>query len=101
MSEYDDFINRFGVKHAKIIQGPVNYVNYANFGYHQKASYYADREELVEMELTRSGFEQLVKLDGAYAKAWQDESDERYLRKIHPALEEAYSKYRMLLEIYK
>ena len=77
MSELDAFINRFNVKHIQSIRGPTNY---ANFGYHQKASYYADREELVEMEISRAGFEQLVKLDGAYAKLWQDESDERYLR---------------------
>jgi hypothetical protein len=65
------------------------------------ARYYADREELIEMELTRSGFDNLVNLDREYTRQWQDESDERYLRKMHPAIAEAYSKYRMLLELYK
>ena len=53
------------------------------------------------MEITRSGFEELVQQDDDFTRTWQDEIDERYLRKMHPALAEAYSKYRMLLEIYK
>ena len=72
-----------------------------DYGYNQTASYYADREEVIEMELTRSGFEDLVKMDNEHEKVWQDQRDEAYMRRTHPAVAEAYSKYRMLLELYK
>jgi len=72
-----------------------------NYGWNQPASYYADREEHVEMELTRSGFEELVKLDREYDNIWQEQRDEAWMRKTYPAVAEAYSKYQMLLELYK
>jgi hypothetical protein len=72
-----------------------------NYGYNQTASYYADREEIIEMELTRSGFEDLVKMDNENDKAWQAQRDEAYIRRTYPAVAEAYSKYKMLLELYK
>ena len=101
MSDYNQFMSRYRVKNAQVARS--RYYDAIDYeSYQRNASYYtADREELIEMELTRSGFEELVQLDREYTKMWQDESDERYLRKIHPALAEAYSKYQMLLEIYK
>jgi hypothetical protein len=72
-----------------------------NYGYNQTASYYADREEIIEMELTRSGFEDLVKVDKDHDKLWQDQRDEAWLRKQYPALKDAYDKYQMLLALYK
>jgi hypothetical protein len=97
---YDSFISKYRVKHVQVSRDR----NYAtiNYGsYNQTASYYADREELIEMELTRSGFEDLVKMDNASEKEWQDQREEAYLRRTHPAVAEAYSKYKMLLELYK
>lgn len=99
MSEYDDFMSRFRVKKVQVVRDRM--YGTINYSYNQTASYYADREELVEIEITRSGFEELVTLDREYTRQWQDESDARYLRKMHPALKEAYDKYQMLLAIYK
>jgi hypothetical protein len=99
MNNYDDFLKRFSIKHVQVVRDRM--YDTINYGYNQTARYYADREELIEMELTRSGFDNLVNLDREYTRQWQDESDERYLRKMHPAIAEAYSKYRMLLELYK
>jgi hypothetical protein len=99
MSNYDDFMSRFRVKNVQVVRDRM--YDTINYGYNQTASYYADREELIEMELTRSGFEELVRMDTEYTRSWQDESDARYLRKMHPALKEAYDKYQMLLAIYK
>lgn len=100
MSVYDDFTQRFGIKHIRTSRNydykTINYGNYA-----QTASYYADREELLEVEIRRSGFENLVDMEREYTRLWQDERDETWLRKQHPALQDAYDKYRMLLELYK
>jgi hypothetical protein len=53
------------------------------------------------MELPRSAFEELVNIDHKIHDWVQEERDEEYLRRMHPALREAYDKYRMLLELYK
>jgi hypothetical protein len=92
-------MNKYRVKHVQVSRDRNYETN--NYGYNQTASYYNAREELIEMELTRSGFEDLVRLDNENNKLWQDQREESYLRRTHPAVAEAYSKYRMLLELYK
>ena len=99
MSDYKQFASRYRIKNMQLVRD--RRYDTVNYGYNQSASFYADREELIEMELTRSGFEDLVNLDNEHTRLWQDQRDEAWLRKQHPALAEAYSKYRMLLEIYK
>jgi hypothetical protein len=100
MYGYNDFMNRFNVKHVQVVRER-KYETITPYGYNQTASYYSDREELIEMELSRSGFEQLVTIDHEYTRLWQDQSDEAYLRRQYPAIAEAYNKYRMLLELYR
>jgi hypothetical protein len=92
-------MSKYRVKHVQVVRDR-NFET-INYSYNQSASYYADREELIEMELTRSGFEDLVKMDREYDNIWQDQRDEAYLRRTYPAVAEAYSKYRMMLELYK
>ena len=53
------------------------------------------------MELPRSAFEELSIIDRKIHSWVQEERDDEYLRRHHPAVAEAYSKYRMLLELYK
>lgn len=49
------------------------------------------------MELSRSGFEDLVNIN----KLCEEQRDEAWMRRTHPAIAEAYDKYRMLLELYR
>jgi hypothetical protein len=99
MYGYNDFMSRFNVKHVQVVRE--RKYETINYGYNQTASYYPDREELIEMELSRSGFEQLVTIDREYTRLWQDQSDEAYMRRQHPAIKEAYEKYLMLMELYR
>ena len=96
---YDTFINKYRVKHIQVSRDR-NYET-INYGYNQTASYYAGREELIEIELTRSGFEDLVRLDHEHDTLWQAQRDEAWMRRTYPALAEAYDKYQMLLALYK
>ena len=98
-NDFNDFINRFNIKHVQVVRD--RKYETINSGYNQTASFYSDREELIELELPRNGFEQLVKRDREYTHLWQDQSDEAYLRRTHPAIKDAYDKYRMLLELYR
>jgi hypothetical protein len=99
MNDYNDFINRFGVKNVHSSRDR-DYRTFS-YNYNQTASYYANREETVEMEISRSGFENLVRLDREYDLLWQDKQHEAYMRRQHPAINEVYDKYRMLLELYR
>ncbi len=96
---YDSFMNKYRVKNVQVSRDQ-SYQTF-NYGWNKTASYYADREEIIEMELTRSGFEDLVKMDNANEKVWQEQRDEAWMRRTYPAVAEAYSKYKMLLELYK
>ena len=96
MDKYNDFANRYRVKSIN-----VNYDRRKVDYYNVTASYYSDREETIDMEIPRRSFEHLVEVDREYTIMWQDQRDEAWMRKQHPAIKEAYEKYRMLLELYK
>lgn len=96
-----DFINRYRIRHVRVNREHET-INYGyNYGYNQTASYYTTREEIVEMEIPRSGFEELVRVDRKLEDWSREEGEEAYMRRHHPAIKEAYDKYRMLLELYK
>jgi hypothetical protein len=97
---YDSFANKYRVKNVQVSRDRAyRTIDYSY--YNKTASYYADHDEIIEMELTRSGFENLVKLDNEHEKLWQDQRDEAWLRKTYPQLKDAYDKYQMLLALYK
>jgi len=94
---YDNFANKYGIKSINVNRERRD-IDYYNI----KASYYAaDTEETLDIEMNRRTFEYLVQVDEEYTRMWQDARDEMHMRKEHPAIKEAYEKYRMLLELYK
>ena len=94
---YDNFASKYGIKSININRERRD-IDYYNI----KASYYAaDTEETLDIEMNRRTFEYLVQVDEEYTRMWQDARDEMQMRKEHPAIKEAYEKYRMLLELYK
>lgn len=99
MDKYNEFANRYKVRDIQVSRDRRN-IDYYNY-YNTTASYYADREEFIEMEMPRKSFEHLVDIDNDFNKMWREQRDEMYMRKQHPAIAEAYEKYRMLLELYK
>jgi hypothetical protein len=98
MSKYDEFINRYRINSININRDK----GYRNIDYYNKtASYYDNREEMVDIEMPRYAFEKLVDWD-SYADETHDKlRQEACMRREHPAIAEAYDKYRMLLELYK
>ena len=71
-----------------------------DYGYNRSVSYYS-REEIVEMELPRSAFNELVDMDKRYDWHVSKHSRESQLRNQYPALQDAYDKYQLLLALYK
>jgi hypothetical protein len=98
----NDFINRYGIKHVRVSR-EYDRIDYDRFySYNSPSvSYSTHREEIIEMEIPRSGFEELVNIDRKIHDWVQEERDEEYLRRQYPALKEAYDKYKMLMELYR
>lgn len=95
----NDFMNRYRIKHVRVTRD-YHSIDYG-YNYNTPSLSYSNREEYVEMELPRSAFEELANIDSRIHSWIQEERDEEYLRRHHPAVAEVYSKYRMLLELYK
>lgn len=91
----EDFARRYDVR--------VRYHNKADnmYGYSRTASYYDGFDSTVEVELSYRALEHLVKADDQAEHDYRANREEARMRKQYPALAEAYSKYKMLLELYK
>lgn len=95
----NDFINKYRIKHVRVAKD-YHMIDYDGYTLGSTISY-RSREEFIEMELPRSAFEELVNIDRKIHSWVQEERDEEYLRRMHPAIAEAYSKYLMLMELYR
>jgi hypothetical protein len=56
---------------------------------------------MIDMDIPRSSFEDLVRATDRYDQMFEQEVHDRFLRNSHPAIAEAYSKYQMLLALYR
>jgi hypothetical protein len=87
----EDFSHRYGAR--------VRYQSKALYEYGY--SKYDDRPDTVEVDLTYRALEHLVEADYRAELDYRASREEAHMRKKYPALEEAYSKYQMLMELYK
>ena len=94
-----DFINRYSIKHVRVSRD-YERIDYG-YNYNSPALSYRNREETLEMEVPSSGFEELVRVDRKLDDWSREAGEEAYMPRRHPAIAEAYSKYRMLLELDK
>ena len=99
-SDIHQFINYYRIKDIRPVHNRDSYQS-VDYGVGRTASFYSDREQVIEMEIPRRAFEELVDNDKENNRMYQAQREEAYLRKEHPAIQEAYEKYRMLLELYK
>ncbi len=94
----NDFFNKYRIKHVRVNKD----YHTIDYGYKLGSTIsYSGREDFVEMELPRSAFDELAKMDRKLEDWCREEGEEAYMRRQHPALREAYDKYRMLLELYR
>lgn len=98
----NDFINRYRIKHVRVSRDYDRFDRmYYNYNTTSLSYVTTPREEIIEMEIPRSGFIELARVDSKLEDWCREEGEEAYMRRKHPALKEAYDKYRMLLELYK
>ena len=92
-----EFANRYGIRNIRVSRG----YDRIDYGYSTNNYSYYNREETLEIEIPRSRFENLVEIDSDFTHMYQNHRDEAYMRKMHPAIKDAYDKYLMLLELYR
>ena len=71
------------------------------YGAPNTASYYTYQDEVVELEIDKRELENLVNVCYRADHFLNKETHENYLRNKHPAIADAYSKYQMLLALYR
>ena len=89
----DEFSNRYDARIAVVPR-------------HQHTSYWNNpyvsedyQTNTVEVVLSRTQFEHLIAADCEAEDNWQRRREEAKIRRNHPAVAEAYSQYKMLLEL--
>ena len=71
-------------------------------GYNDEELYYHyNQPEIIEMEIDKRSLENLAGVVSRAEHFLGKEREEQYLRRKHPALADAHSKYQMLLAIYR
>ena len=90
-----EFVQRYGAR-VDYQHGRSSFETYG-----RSVDYYDYRKSVVDIELSRQEFEHLVEADHHAEVDYRVRSEEARLRSKYPALETAYSKYKMLLELYK
>jgi beta-lactamase class D len=69
------------------------------YGYNRTASYHDRFDSTVDVELSYRALEHLVKADEQAELDYRNKREEQHIRARSPAVAEAYSKYKMLLEL--
>ena len=90
----EEFAHRYGARVDCRRKADTEY-----YGYNKTASYYADRDSTVDVELSYRAFEHMVAADHHAELDYQAKREEQHIRARSPAVAEAYSKYKMLLEL--
>jgi len=97
----EDFVKRYGITSIEYTRAN----NYSRYDYVNTASgqlaFHNDRQQNVDIEIPLRALEHLVKMDDNAEEDYLARKEEAQMRKNYPALEEAYSQYKMLLELYR
>ena len=97
--EEEQFTRNFGVRQISRSYGsrPQSYNLYSSKSY----NYNDYQEELLDVEMTRRGWDELMRYYRMNEKCIALETYEHNMREKHPAIKNAYEKYQMLLELYR
>ena len=98
--EEEQFTRNFGVRQVSRSYPRARYDalnTYSTISY----DYHRYEEELLDVEITMRGWDELMRYYRMTEKLSDLESYEHKMRQKHPAIKEMYEKYQMLLELYR
>ena len=102
--EQEQFTRNFGVRQVSRSYPRARYDSFNTYGYTTTSydySSYRYEEELLDVEMTRQGWDELMRYYRMTEKVSALETYEHVMRQKHPAIKDAYEKYQMLLELYR
>ena len=95
----EEFFKRYSITSIEYTRAN----NYSRYDYVNTASgqlaFHENQQQNVDIEIPLRALEHLVKMDDNAEEDYRARKEEARMRKNYPALEEAYSKYQMLLAL--
>ena len=100
--EEDQFTRNFDVKRISrsYSNARSQYDSFNTYG-NKSYNYYSHEDEMLDVEMSRRGWDELMRYYRMTEKLSDLESYEHKMRQKHPAIKEMYEKYQMLLELYR
>jgi len=100
--EEDQFTRNFGVRQVSRSY-PRARSHYDSYNLYSSVSYNYNeyQEELLDVEMSRRGWDELMRYYRMNEKCSALETYEHVMREKHPAIKDAYEKYQMLMELYR
>ena len=100
--EQEQFTRNFGVRQISRSYPRARYDSFNDATY-STISYDYNRyeEELLDVEMTRQGWDELMRYYRMNEKCVARDTYEHIMRQKHPAIKDAYEKYQMLMELYR
>jgi len=99
--DLEKFTRHFGFNVVRVKHhDPYRYVTGYN-GYQREYYTKPEIESTIEMEIDQRRLEHMANYFEQCERLDKEDRDEEWLRRQYPALKEAYSKYKMLVALYK
>ena len=100
--EEDQFTRNFDVRRVSRSYSSARYQydSFSTYG-NKSYNYYSHDDEMLDVEMTRRGWDELMRYYRMNEKCLALETYEHNMREKHPAIKEMYEKYQMLLELYR
>ena len=97
--EEEQFTRNFGVRQVSrsYPRARYDFNTYSTISY----DYHRYEEELLDVEMTRQGWDELMRYYRMNEKCSARDTYEHNMRQKHPAIKDAYEKYQMLMELYR
>jgi hypothetical protein len=98
----NEFVKRYGITNISYAK---EFSYNSRYDYAQTASgqlaYRNSNQQSVDIEIPMRGLEHMVDMDYKADAAYLVEYEDMRIRRNYPAVETAYSQYKMLLELYR
>jgi len=96
-----DFTQRYCI--SELEYAGFDDTDYLHTGSRHRSAYLSDymRTRQVAMQMPQAAFEHMVKSDNEADRAYSLLREEARIRERHPELANAYSQYKMLLELFR
>ena len=101
--EEEQFTRNFDVRRVSRSYPRARYDSFDTYSTYSNKSYnyYSDRDEMLDVEMTRRGWDELMHYYKLNEECSARDTYEHNMRQKYPAVKDAHEKYLMLMELYR